>query len=107
MFKHIIGQSIFQLIVILILLFLGDLFIPEYLDSYDTTIFLQHPEYKWKDGIIGGTVRSGKMIYVNGDADYQDIYNEFRVFSRHFTFIFNTFVMMQVFNFINCRKLHE
>ena len=28
-------------------------------------------------------------------------------YSRHFTFIFNVFVMMQVFNFMNARKLHE
>jgi len=27
--------------------------------------------------------------------------------SRHFTFIFNTFVMMQIFNFLNCRKLKD
>ena len=107
MFKHIIGQAIFQLIVILILVFLGDTFIPEYTDSYDETIFLNNPGYKWKDGIIGGTVRSGKLIQINGDPDYRDIYDEFRVFSRHFTFIFNTFVMMTIFNFLNCRKLHD
>ena len=27
--------------------------------------------------------------------------------SRHFTFIFNTFVMMTIFNFLNCRKLKD
>ena len=62
---------------------------------------------KWRDGIIGSTVRSGRYNYINGDPDYLEVYDEFRIFSRHFTFVFNTFVMMQVFNFINCRKLHE
>ena len=87
MFKHIIGQAIFQLIVMMILVFLGDSFIPEYTDSYDETIFLANPEYKWKDGIIGGTVRSGKLIHINGDADYRDILDEFRIVSTlHFYF---------------------
>lgn len=31
----------------------------------------------------------------------------YRVPSRHFTIVFNTFVMMQVFNFFNCRKLQD
>ena len=107
MFKHILGQAIFQIIVMIVLVFAGDSFIPEYVDSYDTTIFAAHPEYKWKDGIIGGTVRSGRFKHINGDDDYADIFQEYRIFSRHFTFIFNTFVMMQVFNFINAKKLHE
>lgn len=107
MFKHIIGQAIFQFIVIMVLVFAGDQLIPEYEDSYDTGIFASHPEYKWKDGIIGGTVRSGRLNLINGEDDYAPIYSEYRIFSRHFTFIFNTFVMMQVFNFINSKKLHE
>ncbi len=91
----------------MILVFAGEEFIPEYEDSYDTTIFAAHPEYKWEDGIIGGTVRSGRFKFVNGEKDYQDVFLAHRIFSRHFTFIFNTFVMMQVFNFVNCKKLHE
>ena len=107
MFKHILGQAIFQFTVIMILVFAGEHFIPEYEDSYDTSIFAGHPEYKWKDGIIGGTVRSGRLKFINGDNDYHDVLLKHKIFSRHFTFIFNTFVMMQVFNFINSKKLHE
>jgi Ca2+ transporting ATPase len=107
MFKHIIGQAIFQIIVMMVLIFAGEHIIPEYEDSYDTTIFAAHPEYKWADGIIGGTVRSGRLRHINGDEDYQQVYLQYRIFSRHFTFIFNTFVMMQVFNFLNAKKLHE
>ncbi len=51
-------------------------------------------------------MRSGRFKYVNGNPDYEPVYSQFRVFSRHFTFIFNTFVMMQVFNFLNAKKLH-
>jgi len=107
MLKHIIGQAIFQLIVMLIMIFLGDKFIPEFPGKYDQTYFLDHPEYKYANGIIGGTVRSGRLNYINGSPDYSTFFNEHHIYSRHFTFIFNTFVMMQVFNFINCRKLHE
>lgn len=74
MFKHIIGQAILQIIVIISLVFLADQFIPEYPGNYDNTIFLNHPEYKYKDGIIGGTMRSGRLNYVNGDKDYYKIY---------------------------------
>jgi Ca2+ transporting ATPase len=106
MFKHILGQAIFQLIVIMVLVFAGEKIIPEYVDSFDTTTFAANPEYKWHNGIVGGTVRSGRMKYVNGDDDYQPVYDKLRIHSRHYTFIFNTFVMMQVFNFINAKKLH-
>lgn len=39
--------------------------------------------------------------------DYEDAYMHFRVPSRHFTFLFNLFVMMQLFNFLNSRKLKD
>jgi len=107
MFKHIIGQAIFQIIVIMVLVFAGENFIPEYEDSYYSGIFKLHTEYKWRDGIIGGTVRSGRMKTVSGAPDYEIVFDQYRIFSRHFTFVFNTFVMMQVFNFVNCKKLHE
>lgn len=74
MFKHIIGQAIFQIIVMMVLVFAGEKFIPEYEDSYDTGIFIGHPEYKWTDGIIGGTIRSGRLNHVNGEEDYMPIY---------------------------------
>jgi Ca2+ transporting ATPase len=66
MFKHILGQAIFQIIVMMVLVFAGEKFIPEYVDSYDTTKFALNPEYKWHDGVIGGTVRSGRFKLVTG-----------------------------------------
>ncbi len=41
--KHIIGQAIFQLIVMITLVFAGELFIPEYPDSLDSTTFSGNP----------------------------------------------------------------
>ena len=66
MFKHIIGQAVFQCIIMVSLVFLADKFIPEYPGNYDSTYFLDHPEYKYSNGIIGGTVRSGRFNQING-----------------------------------------
>jgi len=106
MLKHIIGQAIFQFTVVMTLLFFGERFIPEYVDDLDSTVYAANPEYKWHNGIVGGTVRSGRFYMVNGDSDYEAVYKATKLYSRHFTFIYNTFVMMQVFNFLNSRKLH-
>lgn len=107
MLKHIIGQAFYQLSVLMILVFAGEYFIPEYVDSLDSGVFANNPEYKWHNGVVGGTVRSGRLYKPNGDVDYNDIYLATDVPSRHFTFVFNAFVMMQAFNFLNARKLHE
>lgn len=107
MLKHIIGHAIYQLTILMVLTFMGEYLIPEYEDSLDTGVFAGHPEYKWLNGVVGGTVRSGRKYMVNGDSDYENILLDYEVNSRHFTFIFNAFVMMQIFNFLNARKLHE
>lgn len=44
---------------------------------------------------------------MDGTNDYNVIFEETEVYSRHFTFIFNVFVMLQIFNFINSRKLMD
>jgi len=61
------------------------------------------PSWKYTDG----HARSGRMIYVNGEDDYQSVFNKLNIYSRHSTFIFNTFVMFQVFNFLNARKIYD
>lgn len=67
MAKNIIGQSIYQLIVIMCLLYLG----PQWMDFPSQV----------------GTPTRGQP-------------------SKHYTIIFNTFVMMTLFNEINARKIH-
>ncbi|KAK7490555.1 hypothetical protein BaRGS_00018158 [Batillaria attramentaria] len=70
MWKNIVGHSIYQLIVIFVLLFKGpDLF-----------------------GVDDGT---GEAVKVHAPP------------TQHFTMIFNTFVLMTLFNEINARKIHE
>jgi Ca2+ transporting ATPase len=104
MTKNIIIHSIFQLVILITLVFAGDLFIPEFPDEFDSRI--SDMTEKYHNGVISqGTVRSGRAIFANGDPDYLTVYNKYRVHSRHYTFIFNTFVMLQLFNFLNSRKL--
>jgi len=56
---------------------------------------------------VGGNICSGRFFYINGDIDYETAFDATNNYSRHFTIVFNTFVMLQVFNFLNARKLQE
>jgi hypothetical protein len=69
MFKHIALQAIFQTTVLLILIFVGEKFIPEYPDAYDQ-IINDNLQAKYYQGIVGGTVRSGRLYYISGGYDY-------------------------------------
>lgn len=69
MWRNILGQSFFQILVLSILLFGG---------SWIFNIEFRRPDELW-------TPESG----------------------FHYTFIFNTFIFMQVFNNINCRKIGD
>lgn len=103
MFKHIIGQGIYQFIVIITLTFCADRFLPEYPDNFD----LQYPDKLYCKYGMDGYAVSGRFSYINGSADYSTCFNQTGNFSRHFTLIFNVFVVMQIFNFLNCRKLFD
>lgn len=75
MFKHILGQSVYQFIILLILIFDGDNFIPEYKDKFDEAI-LNSPGTSWSVKYNeGGYVRSGRYIFVNDPekSDYQHL----------------------------------
>jgi Ca2+ transporting ATPase len=108
MWKHIIAQSIYQLLVVLLTVFLGEHFIPESPDDFDV-IITPNMQYKYFDGVVdNGFVVSGRLFEIfSSTPSYQTIYDQFKVPSRHFTVVFNTFVMMQIFNFFNCRKLYD
>jgi P-type Ca2+ transporter type 2B len=84
MFKHIGVQSIYQLLVLLLVVFVGEHWIPE-----------SNPYISTPDGfIIPGRAVAG----YDEDEDGP---------SRMYTFVFNVFVFMTIGDFINARKLHE
>lgn len=106
MIKHIICQSIFQILVLLILLFGGHLFIPEFKDGFDSVIG-SDLEAKYFNGIAEGTIADGRFYAINGEVGYLQWFKKYHNYSRHFTFIFNTFVFLQIFNFVCCRKIKD
>lgn len=54
MFKHIIGQSIYQFLILLILIFYGENFLPEYEDSFDTQLIADGKPLSYKYNVIDG-----------------------------------------------------
>ena len=122
MFKHVLGQSVYQLVILIILTFSADKFLPEYSDMNDTIVYqgVQFLPYKYSNArLINGVydcpnytqycniVGSGRDKHIDGSHDYDKYPNAMYFPSRHYTFVFNTFVMMQIGNFFNARKLQD
>jgi len=86
MAKHIIGQSIYQTIIMFIVYFAGTKFlIAEISDSQKQTD---------SNFVISGLEIDGYDESTQGP-------------SAHLTYCFNIFVMLQIFNFMNARKLED
>ena len=106
MIKHIVGQSIFQITILMLILFLGPQFIPEEADAFDSVIGSDLGAKYW-EGIAEGTIADGKLYTVSGADQYKPFFEKYHVASRHLTIFFNVFVFMQVFNFFCCRKISD
>jgi Ca2+ transporting ATPase len=96
MWKHIFGQAILQLAIIFTILYAGEFFLPEFGSGENILYHDDNDE----------TVRSGRNFEVDGDEDYKDLYGENGP-SRHLTYIFNIFVLLQLFNMFNARRIHD
>lgn len=95
MIKHIVWMAIYQCIVLFIVLFAGEFFIPE------PNVALQYDRKT-------GYVYPGRMYNWDGSPLYKAIEEEYSVgASRHMTFVFNTFVFMQIWNMLASRKIHD
>jgi len=93
MFKHVVGHSLVQLTVVLLIVFMGDSFLPWGRDDGQAN--------------ADGTVISGRYFFVRtGEEDYIALESELGP-SAHFTYVFNIFVWLQIFNFINARKIND
>jgi Ca2+ transporting ATPase len=102
MMKHILGQAILQLTILLILVFTGDSWIPE-----DLPLTIDPKTHEFAYYSAEGYVRSGRGYFISGGEDDYRRFDDDYGPSRHFTVIFNTFVWMQIFNFLNARKLKD
>jgi hypothetical protein len=65
MIKHVVGQSIFQMIVLLLLIFVGPYIIPEYADQYDSVIGTDL-NAKYFNGQLEGTITNGMSYTLSG-----------------------------------------
>ena len=93
MVKHILGQAFLQCLVLFISMFAGEFFIvePNIKYRYDK------PDSKY---IYPGRYQtwSGEPMYSKYALDGA---------SRHYTWIFTTFVIMQICNMFPARKIHD
>ena len=95
MVKHLCIMGLYQSIIIFIIVFLGEFFIPEdsdYHPNSDGDYVYPGRAFSW----------SGKDLYKklrDGDDDPGP--------SRHYTVVFNAFVFMQIFNMICARKIND
>ena len=100
MWKHIFGQGFLQIVLIFTIMYAGEWFLPEYGDKSNENIMV-NPENE-------DMVRSGRLYRIDGSEDYYEYQKDPDIgASRHFTYIFNIFVMLQLFNEFNARKIKD
>jgi len=100
MFKHIIGQAIYQIAVLCIFVFIGQKFL---IDHTDRT----------------GQRQEGSILILNGFKILNKTYGMIRnnegewvknkdvTYSVHAAYNFNVFICMTYFNFVNCRVIDD
>lgn len=97
--KHVLCQAIYQLTVMCTVVFFGHHFLPEELDK------ATHGRPGSNFPVLNlPIVRSGLEMY--GEYSEEEL-EDTRGNSRHFTYSFCIFVMMQVLNFVNARKIDD
>ena len=107
MIKHILGQALWQCVLLFTFLFAGEYMIPESVEKY------QYFNMKCDDDGTNCEMERTGFVFPGRATNWdgEDLYsNEMKTElgpSRHLTFIFNSFVMMQIFNMIAARKIHD
>lgn len=105
----------------MIILFDGENFIPEFegredgFSEYKNKLNFKYSNTFWVDNVPScpnyvdycTRICSGRNYFLDGSKDYEKFYQDSYIPSRHFTFIFNTFVMLQIFNFMNARRIRD
>ena len=94
MVKHLIGMSIYEIIIVYSIVFAGEYFFPE-------------PDMFWRfDRPDIPYVYPGRVE----DWDGTPLWSKYETkigASRHMSNVFNVFVVMQIFNLINARKIND
>ena len=93
MVKHLLGMAIYEIIIVYIIVFAGEYFFPE-------------PVEKYRYGRTAPYLFPGRVT----DWDGEELWSKYQPTegsSRHMTNVFNIFVVMQIFNMINCRVIND
>lgn len=92
MVKHILGKAAWQCTLLFVCMFAGEYFIVE-------------PNEALRYGRSDKYVYPGRMYTSGGEPLYSQYEKD--GYSRHMTFIFTMFVLMQIFNMFPSRKIHD
>lgn len=104
MARNILGQAVYQLSVLMIQVFTGERWIPERRSGYSDRGVL-YPGFS-EFSVYGNFVTPGRAYRPFSSQEvYKKLWAREIGPSRHYTVVFNTFVLMQVFNLLNARKL--
>ena len=100
MTKHIVGQGLYQIVALFVMLFAGPSFISEediFISGYPLA--------------INGKIRTGRRFNYDGSEGSATLYSDTMLSkigsSRHFTMMFALFVFLQLFNEINARRIND
>lgn len=111
MMKHILGQAIFQIIVLLVIVFLGEHFLPDVIGGRqecpnDECLILPGRRYTKAYELFADNQSPQAVRDATGYEHILDVDN-LEKYSVHYTYIFNIFVWMQLFNLINSRVIDD
>lgn len=94
MVKHLLGMALYEIIIVYAIVFAGEYFFPE-------------PSEYWRfDRQDMPYVYPGRLDDWDGSPLWRK-YADTIGASRHMSNVFNVFVVMQIFNMINARKIHD
>ena len=94
MVKHLLGMAIYEIIIVYAIVFAGEYFFPEPVESW--RFERKHIPY----------VYPGRVEDWDGTPLWSKHSGEMGA-SRHMSNVFNVFVVMQIFNMINCRMIND
>ncbi|OEH79990.1 calcium-translocating p-type pmca-type protein [Cyclospora cayetanensis] len=109
MFRNIIGQALYQLVVMFTLIFAGEKFIPEetwaHISDETRRQFPDFCEFSDCWTAKPHLMRSGRrFVPFSSVEDYKGSWRVTIGPSRHYTVVFNAFVLMQLGNMFNARR---
>ena len=93
MVKNLVAMALYQIVIIYSIVFAGEYFFPE---------SRADQRFDWSDKFVyPGRLYNwdGTPLWIKHQAKYGT--------SRHMTNVFNVFTVMQIFNLVNARKIHD